>query len=156
VVRRFLDRWARQLVRRGIRSGLIEGSNLWLSIGAIAWLFRFLSKRQAPQVSVERLRLGESVVVSHVPAPPRTRRARNKAARKAEKAARRQAKLVAKREASRRHARAAAKAGLAEAAAEERLARSSSRPGKSRRHEREERSARGRPPEPDLEEPGDT
>jgi hypothetical protein len=153
VVRRFLDRWARQLVRRGIRSGLIEGSNLWLSIGAIAWLFRFLSKRQAPQVSVERLRLGESVVVSHVPAPPRTRRARNKAARKA---ARRQAKLVAKREASRRHARAAAKAGLAEAAAEERLARSSSRPGKSRRHEREERSARGRPPEPDLEEPGDT
>lgn len=155
-MRRFLDRWARQLVRRGIRSGLIEGSNLWLSIGAIAWLFRFLSKRQAPQVSVERLRLGESVVVSHVPAPPRTRRARNKAARKAEKAARRQAKLVAKREASRRHARAAAKAGLAEAAAEERLARSSSRPGKSRRHEREERSARGRPPEPDLEEPGDT
>ncbi len=160
-MRRFLDRWARQLVRRGIRSGLIEGSNLWLSIGAIAWLFRFLSKRQAPQVSVERLRLGESVVVSHVPAPPRTRRARNKAARKA---ARRQAKLVAKREASRRHAReasrrharAAAKAGLAEAAAEERLARSSSRPGKSRRHEREERSARGRPPEPDLEEPGDT
>jgi len=84
-VRSFLDRWTRQLVRRGIRAGLIEGSNIWLSIGAIAWLFRFLTRRQPARVSVENLRLGESVLVTHVAAPPRGRRARRKAARKAAK-----------------------------------------------------------------------
>jgi len=110
-VRSYLDRWARQLVRRGVRSGLIEGSNLWLSIGAIAWLFRFLSKRPSPQVSVEQLRLGESLIVSHVPAPPRSRRARKKAARKAAKLEQRVARQQAKREASRRYRRAASQGG---------------------------------------------
>src|ERR1035438_274041 len=95
-MRRFLDRWARQLVRRGVRSGLIEGSNLWLSIGAIAWLLRLLSKRPSPRVSVEQLRLGESMIVSHVPAPPRSRRAKRKAARKAAELAQRRAKQQAK------------------------------------------------------------
>lgn len=79
----FLDRWTRRLVRRGLRAGLIEGSNIWLSIAAVAWLVRFLARRQAPQVSVEKLRLGESLVVSHVPPPPATRRARRKAQREA-------------------------------------------------------------------------
>lgn len=102
-MRRYLDRWARQLIRRGVKSGLIEGSNLWLSVGAIAWLARFLLRRPAPEVTTERLRLGESVVVSHVPAPPRSRRAKRKAARKiAEQAARQ-----TKKEASRRYRRAA-------------------------------------------------
>lgn len=89
-MRSYFDRWVRQLIRRGVRSGLIEGSNLWLSIGAVAWLVRLLTRRPAPVVSVERLRLGESVVVSHVPAPPASRRARKKAAKKAVKAAWRQ------------------------------------------------------------------
>ncbi len=75
-MRKNLDRWARQLARRGIRTGLIEGSNIWLSVGAIAWLLRFLSRRPPSQVRVERLGLGESLVVSHVPAPPRGRRAK--------------------------------------------------------------------------------
>jgi hypothetical protein len=106
----YLDNWARQLVRRGLRSGLIEGSNVWLSVGAIAWLFRFLSRRPSPQVNFEELRLGESLIVSHVPAPPHNRRARRKAARKADSQARRESKRQAKREASRRYVRAAAKA----------------------------------------------
>jgi len=105
----YLDRWARQLVRRGVRSGLIGGSNIWLSIGAIAWLFRFLSRRPPRQVSVERLRLGETILVSHVAAPPRGRRAKRKAARDAAERDAREAKDQAKREASRRYARAAAK-----------------------------------------------
>jgi len=109
-VRKYLDRWVRQLIRRGVRSGLIEGSNLWLSIGAIAWLVRLLSRRPAPVVSVERLRLGESVLVSHVPAPPATRRAKKKAAAKAAKLERRETQLQSRRETSRRRARAAAKA----------------------------------------------
>ncbi len=160
MVRRFLDRWARQLVRRGIRAGLIEGSNLWLSIGALAWLFRFLSKHQAPEVSTESLRLGESVIVSHVPAPPRTRRARIKAARKTDKAERREAKAQKKREASRRYAKATAKnaaaAAAQQAAEEERLAREKARGKNGRRRRRKDKSAarlsRGAP----AEEPGDS
>jgi len=123
----FLDRWARRLVRRGVRSGLIEGSNLWLSIGAVAWLLRFLARRPPAQVSVERLGLGESVIVSHVPAPPRSRRARKKAARKAAKLEHRRAEQQAKREASRRHVRAMARAARRQAAGEARQARKQAR-----------------------------
>jgi hypothetical protein len=126
-VHRYLDRWVRQLVRRGIRSGLIEGSNLWLSVGAVAWLLRFLARRPSPQVSVERLRLGESLVVSHVPAPPRTRRAKKKAARAAVKLERRRARQQARREASRRYRRAVAKAAAAEAARQAAEARGQAR-----------------------------
>jgi hypothetical protein len=129
-VRKYLDRWARQLIRRGIRSGLIEGSNLWLSIGAIAWLLRFLSRRQAPEVSTERLRLGESVVVTHVPAPPRSRRAKKKAARKLAKQSERQAK----KEASRRYLRAAERSARRQAEAER-------APGRARGHRRRQRRA---------------
>ena len=144
VVRSYLDRWARQLVRRGVRSGLIEGSNLWLSIGAIAWLFRFLSKRPSPQVSVEQLRLGESLIVSHVPAPPRSRRARKKAARKAAKLEQRVARQQAKREASRRYRRAQAKAALVEAERQAKAARRQARCSKEPRRRRgEEPAGRG-------------
>ena len=139
MVRRYLDRWTRELVRRGVRSGLIGGSNLWLSIGAIAWLLRLLARRPTPKASVARLGLGESVVVSHVPAPPRSRRARAKAAREAAKLEQRQAK----RETGRRHARAMAKAAGAQAAREAKSAREATRadePGRPR-------------PEGDVEEP---
>ena len=152
-MRRYLDRWARQLVRRGVRSGLIEGSNLWLSIGAIAWLFRLLSKRPSPQVSVEQLRLGESVIVSHVPAPPRSRRAKRKAARKAAELAQRRAKQQAKREASRRYARASAKAAAAGAATEADKARKEARSRKGRRPRRGDQFARRGRSEGDAEEP---
>jgi hypothetical protein len=118
-VRSYIDRWVRQLVRRGIRSGLIEGSNLWLSIGALAWLFRFLTRKSPPQISVENLRLGESVLVSHVPAPPRSRRARKKAAKQQAAEEKRRARY----EASRRFKKAAARAAKQAAAAEQRLER---------------------------------
>jgi hypothetical protein len=149
-VRSFLDRWARQLIRRGLRAGLIEGSNVWLSIGAVAWLLRFLSRREAPQVSVEQLRLGESVVVTHVPAPPGTKRARKKAARKAAELEERQAKLQAKLEASRRYQRARAKAARAEVAEEDeprpRVRRAETR-GEGREARRAVRRDRERDPE---------
>jgi hypothetical protein len=151
-VRNYLDRWARELIKRGIRSGLIEGSNLWLSIGAIAWLLRFLARKPSPMVSVEELRLGESVVVSHVPAPPRSRRAKRKAARKAAKLEQRRAKAQAKREASRRYARARRKAARAEAEREAKRARAQARPRKGRRPSSGDQSV-GRRAEGDLEEP---
>lgn len=153
MVRSYLDRWARQLVRRGIRSGLIEGSNLWLSIGAIAWLLRFLARRPSPQVSVEQLRLGESLIVSHVPAPPRSRRARRKAAREAAKLEEILAKKQAKREASRRYARAAARPAEALAPRETREARAQASSVMGRRPHRGEQSAERRGSEGDAEEP---
>jgi hypothetical protein len=127
-VRSYLDRWARQLIRRGIKSGLIEGSNLWLSVGALAWLARFLARRPAAQVSTESLRLGESVVVSHVPAPARSRRARKKAARKAAENERRQAKLTS----SRRHRRAETRAESARLAEADKSARRKARRDRTR------------------------
>jgi hypothetical protein len=110
----YLDRWARRLVRRGIRAGLIEGSNVWLSIGAVAWLFRFLSRRPPAEVRVERLRLGESLVVTHLPAPPRGRRAKRKAARKAAELEERKAK-PAERHARRQRSGRGDRAGRPEA-----------------------------------------
>ncbi len=150
-MRRYLDRWARQLIRRGVKAGLIEGSNLWLSIGAIAWLFRFLSKRDSAQVSVQELRLGESVVVSHVPAPPRTRQARKKAARKQAELEERQAKLQAKLEASRRYKRARERAAQAEAASEDAGTGKRARRAKAERQGRRSRSSKQSRPEGDTE-----
>ncbi len=143
------ERWTRQLVRRGIREGLIEGSDAWLSIAAIVWLFRFLSRRPPPQVSVARLRVGESLVVSHVRPPPRTRRARKKATRRearaeddrAKQEARRE-KQQAKRDASRRHARELAKAAEVQAAAEAKKARRAARNQAKRRSSVGARSGR--------------
>ena len=129
-MRSYIDRWVRQLVRRGIRSGLIEGSNLWLSIGALAWLFRFLTRKSPPQVSVENLRLGESVLVSHIPAPPRSRRARRKAAKKQAEEERRRAR----HEASRRYTKAAARAAKRAMENEQRLEQEAARATK--RHPR--------------------
>ncbi|MGO9334972.1 MAG: hypothetical protein ACLQCU_13165 [Acidimicrobiales bacterium] len=149
----FLDRWARRLVRRGVRSGLIEGSNVWLSIAAIAWLLRLMIRRQPAQVSVERLGLGESVIVSHVPAPPRSRRAKKKAVREAAKLEQRRAEQQAKREASRRYVRSMAKAARQQAAVEAKQARKQDRSCKAGRPCRGGRSAgRGRS-EGDAEEP---
>ena len=91
-MRSSVDRWTRQLVRRGIQSGLIEGNDVWLAIGAVAWLFRFLRRRAPVTVAVEKLRFGESVLVTHTAPPPHGRRARRKAARKTAKAEARQAR----------------------------------------------------------------
>lgn len=71
-----LDRISRRVVRRGLRQGLLEGSSLWLVAGVLAWLFRLLSTPEAPRVVRERIALGESIVVTHVPAPSSRRRAR--------------------------------------------------------------------------------
>ena len=152
-MRSYLDRRVRQLIRRGLRAGLIEGSNVWLSIGAIAWLLRFLSRRDAALVSVQELRVGESVIVSHVPAPPSTKRGRKKAARKAAALAERQAKLQAKLEASRRYQRARANAARAEAAEEETSGRIRTRPAKLERKRRVSRRSSQPRPEGEPEAP---
>lgn len=76
-----VDSLARRVVRRGLRRGLAEGSAAWIALGALAWLARLLLRPEQPRVATEQLRLGETLVVRHLPPPP-TRRQRRKAARR--------------------------------------------------------------------------
>lgn len=79
-MRERLDRFARRLVRDGLRRGVFEGNDLWLALGALALLYRVLSKKDPPLRATERLALGESIVVAHVAAPPTKRQVRRAAA----------------------------------------------------------------------------
>jgi hypothetical protein len=83
---KLIERITNYLVRRGFRRGLVEGSNIWLALGAVAFLVRFISRPEQPKVVSERLALGESIVVTHLPAPSNGRRARNQARRAGERA----------------------------------------------------------------------
>jgi hypothetical protein len=79
-VLQLVDRLSRRIMRRGLRQGMLEGSSLWLVVGMLAWLFRLLTTAEQPKVVREEIALGESIVVTHLPAPP-TRRARRRAER---------------------------------------------------------------------------
>jgi hypothetical protein len=92
---------ARNLVRRGIRDGLLGGNGIWLALGATAWLVRWLSHVPGQRVVTEEIRVGETITVTSVPAPPYGR-----AARKLTKVDRRQAEL-ARRQVRRERNRAA-------------------------------------------------
>lgn len=95
----FSDRVTRNLVRKGFREGLLAGNGRWLAIGAVTWLVRQLRAKPRPRVVTERLKLGESIVVTHLPAPAFGRRARklSKAEQAAAAAERRQVKAERKR-----------------------------------------------------------
>jgi hypothetical protein len=91
-VKRLLERATRDLVRRGIRDGLLGGNGIWLALGAVAWLARWLSRSPAPGVVREQIRVGETITVTSVAPPAFGRRARKlaKAERTEAAAARRQ------------------------------------------------------------------
>ena len=93
------ERLTRSLVRKGVREGLLGGNGRWLAVGAIAWLVRFLRSKPRPRVVTERLKLGESILVTHVAAPPFGRRARRlgRAERDMARAERRQIKAERKK-----------------------------------------------------------
>ncbi|MGO9197796.1 MAG: hypothetical protein ACLQK4_11810 [Acidimicrobiales bacterium] len=80
----FIDRLTRRALRRGLRDGLLAGDGKWIAAGAVAWLVRFLMKQREPEVVVERLRVGEAILVTNIGPPLRGRKAR-----KARRAARR-------------------------------------------------------------------
>ncbi len=137
------DRWTRNLVHRGLTAGLLEGSDAWLIVGALSWLARLLWRRPGAVVQTETLRLGESIVVTHVPAPARTRRQKRKALRRAAKDEARTAKAQAKREASRRYRRRQAReAAVAEAEAAAAVALAAAAEHKASRSRRARRAAR--------------
>lgn len=98
-MRSLFERLARNLVRRGIRDGLLGGNGIWLALGAAAWLVRWLSRTPAKRVVTEVIRVGETITVTSVPAPPYGRKARKLPTgdRKAAELARRQVKAERKR-----------------------------------------------------------
>ncbi len=79
-----LQRVTKDLVSKGFKRGVVEGNGLWLVVGALALVVRVVSKPEPPKVVTEQLRLGESIVVTHLPPPPSRRKARKE--RKALKA----------------------------------------------------------------------
>jgi len=75
-----VDSLARRAARRGLRRALAEGSAAWLAVAVAAWIVRLLSRQDRPKVVRAEIRLGERLLVSHVPPPP-TRRERRRARR---------------------------------------------------------------------------
>ncbi|HEV2361250.1 MAG TPA: hypothetical protein VGS21_06075 [Acidimicrobiales bacterium] len=73
------EKLTKNLVRKGLREGLVEGSTLWLALGALAFLVRFMGRPEEPKVATESLRLGESITITHLPAPPSRRQQRRTA-----------------------------------------------------------------------------
>lgn len=61
-------------MRHGLRRGLLEGSVVWMAIGAAAWVVRYLTRPETPLIARENLQLGESVFVTHRPVPEVPRR----------------------------------------------------------------------------------
>ncbi|MGH9292273.1 MAG: hypothetical protein ACRDZ6_05785 [Acidimicrobiales bacterium] len=103
-------------IRRGLRQGLIGGSSAWLAVGALAWLVRLLKRRPAEAVVTEKLALGESILVSHVPPPPRGRAARELSAAERARARDERGGIAAERKSARRR-RATGRASRAKALA---------------------------------------
>jgi hypothetical protein len=79
-VRGLLERFSKRYLRVGLRRGVSEGSDLWLAVGALALLVRVLMRKDKPATVTERLAVGESITVRHLPAAPSRRAARRAAA----------------------------------------------------------------------------
>lgn len=73
-----MDRLLRNLVRRGVRQGLLGGSTGWLVFGAAAFLLRLARRPGRASVYRHKLRVGERLEIVHLPAPA-TRRQRRRA-----------------------------------------------------------------------------
>lgn len=60
---------------------MLAGDGLWLALGALGWLVRYLRKTHEVEPVVEELKLGESILVTNIGPAPRRREARRAAAK---------------------------------------------------------------------------
>jgi hypothetical protein len=74
VIFAIIDRLIRRLLRRAFKLGVLEGSVPWLAAGAGALLLRLMFKPEQPKVQREKLAVGETLVITHRPAPEPERR----------------------------------------------------------------------------------
>ena len=81
---RLLERVTRDMLRRGLRRGLLEGNDLWLAATVVALVVRLISRPDKVRIVREDLRVGDSILVSHVPPPPTRRAARRERRRGAD------------------------------------------------------------------------
>ncbi|MHB8245365.1 MAG: hypothetical protein ACYDGN_08435 [Acidimicrobiales bacterium] len=65
-VKSLIDRLTRAALRRGLRNGLLAGDGKWVAVGAVAWLVRLLMKKKEPDTVVEKLSIGQSIVVTNL------------------------------------------------------------------------------------------
>jgi hypothetical protein len=65
------DRLVKTALRRGMRRGLRDGSQVWLTVGVAAMAVRMLQRlaRPRPEVISEELRPGETLVITHLAEP---------------------------------------------------------------------------------------
>jgi hypothetical protein len=80
------------LRRRAFTKGVFGGSRPWLLLGVAAWTLRGLQWALRPSPTTVyrgKLEVGETIVITHDPAPP-TRRQRRKQRKKAKRASRRE------------------------------------------------------------------
>ncbi len=64
---KLLEYITKRLVTQGLKKGATEGSFLWLAIAVLGMLFKFVLKQRKPKVITEKLRLGETITISHLP-----------------------------------------------------------------------------------------
>ncbi len=63
---KLFEHLAKQLVTRGFKKAVTEGSLLWVGVAALGVVAQFVIKRRQPKVAVEKLHLGESIIISHM------------------------------------------------------------------------------------------
>ncbi|MGH9070299.1 MAG: hypothetical protein ACRDX8_03790 [Acidimicrobiales bacterium] len=69
------------LATRAWRRGVLGGERHWLVVGAVLWVARRIRRREAEVVYSESLAKGQTLRITHQPAPP-TRRAGRRAKRR--------------------------------------------------------------------------
>jgi hypothetical protein len=84
VLRGGRERWS-ALWALALRRGVLGGDEHWLAIWALGLLIKVITRKHPRRVVTQRIKLGETLVVRQLPAPP-SRRAARRAAQAAETA----------------------------------------------------------------------
>jgi len=62
-----IERGLSLFARKGLRKGLVGGSNAWVAVGAAAFVLRWIRRTNAPKtVYVSEIRSGERLVITSI------------------------------------------------------------------------------------------